>query len=322
MSGHAPVRLLVNPAAGRGHALRRLDAARHALARAGPFDIVTTTQSGDEAQLARDATRDGVRVLVVLGGDGTVSRVAAALVGARSSTALAIFGAGTGNDLAKTLGAPVFDFAAMTSRILRNEPRLIDVGVVDDRVFVNAVGVGFDVSVLEQTARARWLRGSALYAVTALGQLFRFRGVEVGIETPAGTSAGTPAEAPYGSAVSSRENGEPTPTIRRGRWLAIVVANGQWFGGAFRIAPVASVTDGALDLVAIGDASPFRRVQLFAGAPWGRHVQAKEVVHAQHHQVLLHFSTPPQYQADGELYQARSNLLSISVMERALRVIG
>lgn len=97
MTEHAPVRLLVNPAAGRGLALRRLDSARHALERVGPFDVVQTSAAGDEERLALAAVRDGVQILVVLGGDGTVSRVAPALV--HTLTSLAIFGAGTGNDL-------------------------------------------------------------------------------------------------------------------------------------------------------------------------------------------------------------------------------
>ncbi len=314
MSDHAPIRLLVNPAAGRGRALRRLDSARHALARAGPFDMVTTEHAGDESRLAIEAARDGVRTLVVLGGDGTISRVAAALVEAQAETALAIFGAGTGNDLAKTLGAPVFDFDAMTARVYHKDPRVIDVGVADERIFVNAVGVGFDVAVLERTSRARWLRGDALYGVTALGQLFQFAGVDARIE------AGVDVPANRGQTSSMHVPGALAGVQRR--WLTIVVANGQWFGGAFRIAPDASVSDGRLDLVAIGDASPLRRAQLFGGAPWGKHVRAAEVVYAQHPRVLLHFNAPPRFQADGELYQARSNTLEISILPKALRVIA
>jgi len=101
----------------------------------------------------------------------------------------------------------------------------------------------------------------------------------------------------------------------------IVVANGQWFGGTFKIAPDASVSDGRLDLVAIGDASPLRRAQLFAGAPWGRHVTAPEVTCGQHRHVQLHFDAPPRFQADGELYQAHGRTLDISIIPKALRVV-
>jgi diacylglycerol kinase (ATP) len=306
----APVRLLVNPAAGRGRALRRLETAQHALARVGPFDVVTTRAAGDEARLAREAVRDGVRTLVVLGGDGTISRVASALVESGGDTALAILGAGTGNDLAKSLGAPVFDYAAMAERIVAREVRRIDVGEIDGRVFVNAAGVGFDVAVLERTLNARWLRGDVLYAVTALGQLFSYRGfaAEVGVAVA--------EESDTLRAIAD------TAAAHAPRWLTVVIANGQWFGGTFRIAPDASLSDGALDLVAISDASPLRRAQLFGGAPFGRHVHAPEVHYAQHSRVTLRFAEPPLYQADGELYQASSASLEVRVRSLALSVIA
>lgn len=316
MSGHAPVRLLVNPAAGRGRALRRLDAARHALARVGPFDMVTTEASGDEERLATAAAQDGVQTLAVLGGDGTISRVAAALVRAGSPTALAIFGAGTGNDLAKSLGAPVFDFRTMADRILAHSTRVIDVGAINDHVFVNAVGVGFDVAVLERTARARWLRGDALYAVTALGQLFRYDGFSAQLlaaDHATSDRAATPSP-----------QGDPGASTRAfpsaSRWLTIVVANGRWFGGAFCIAPDAQLDDGTLDLVAIGDASPLRRARLFGGAPWGHHVREAEVHYDQRARLTLQFAQPPMYQADGELHRATTRELHIHVLPRALTV--
>ncbi len=301
MSEHAPVRLLVNPVAGRGRALRRLDAARHALERVGPFDVVHTRASGDEARIAGEAVRDGVRTLVVLGGDGTVSRVASALL--HTSTSLAIMGAGTGNDLAKSLGAPVFDFGAMAERIHLNVSRCIDAGDVDGRTFVNAVGVGFDVAVLERATHARWLRGNALYAVTALGALFKFRGfsarIDPGLEEP-----------------------ENSKLVSSNHWLTIVIANGQWFGGAFRIAPSASLDDGMLDLVAITDASPYRRLRLFGSAPWGRHTRAPEVHTAQRVNMSIHFDTPTLFQADGELYRATQPSLNIRIIPQSLRVIA
>lgn len=308
MSQHAGVRLLVNPVAGRGRALRRLDAARHALAQVGPFDMVTTCAAGDEARLAADAVREGVHTLVVLGGDGTVSRVASSLV--HTDTALAILGAGTGNDLAKSLGAPVFDFPAMAERISTRGAQRIDVGEVDGRIFVNAVGVGFDVAVLQRTARARWLRGDLLYAVTALGQLFRYRGFTGQLSLNTATSR---EQSSYVARATA---------TRMSQWLMIVVANGQWFGGAFRIAPDALLSDGLLDIVAIADSRAWRRAAMFGAAPWGRHVRAPEVEHVQQREVRMTCDQPPRYEADGELYQAKTAELRVRSLPGALLVIS
>jgi diacylglycerol kinase (ATP) len=290
----APIRLLVNPAAGRGRALRRLDAATRALARVGPLDVVRTEQSGDEARLALEAARDGVRTLVVLGGDGTVSRVAGALATAGADTPLAILAAGTGNDFAKSLGAPVHDYAAMAERIARGETRRVDIGRLAGRPFVNAAGFGFDVAVLERMTRARWLRGDALYIAAALAELFRFGGVDARVRV--------------------------TPEVldERARWLLVVIANGQWFGGSFRIAPDARLDDGLLDVVLVRDASAVRRARLFAAAPFGKHVRAPEVTTSPSSNCRIETPLPLSCELDGELYKFTADSLHAEVLPGAL----
>jgi diacylglycerol kinase (ATP) len=293
----APTRLLVNPAAGRGRALRRLDAAIRALSHNGPLDVVRTEQSGDEARLALESARDGVRTLVVLGGDGTVSRVAGALVTAGAETTLAILAAGTGNDFAKSLGAPVHDYAAMAERIARGETRRVDVGRLAGRPFVNAAGFGFDVAVLERMTRARWLRGDALYIASALAELFRFDGFDARVRVA------------------------PGAFDAHARWLLVVIANGQWFGGSFRIAPGARLDDGRLDLVLVGNAGAWRRTRLFLAAPFGRHVTQPGVSCQRAADALVEADVPAACELDGERHALDGRLATIDVRPSALVVV-
>lgn len=301
MTHHAPVRLLINPMAGRGRALRQLESARRALERVGPIDVVQTRAAGDETRLATDAVHDRVRALVVLGGDGTVSHVARALVQQASDIPLAILAAGSGNDFVKSLGTPARDYAAMATLIADGHVRRVDVGTIgEQQLFVNAAGFGFDVAVLERTTRARWLRGDALYVASALAELFRFRGVR------------------------ARVHG-PLPDIAQGvpdRHLLVVAANGQWFGGRFRIAPTAVLDDGALDLVVISDASAWRRARLFAAAPWGRHIGAPEVRTARAATVSIATAEPIGFESDGELCAPVSTTCEIRLLAGALTVIA
>jgi diacylglycerol kinase (ATP) len=293
----AAIRLLVNPAAGRGRALRRLDAATRALVRVGPVDVVRTEQSGDEARLALEAAHDGVRALVVLGGDGTVSRVGGALATAGADTPLAILAAGTGNDFAKSLGTPVHDYAATAERIARGETRRVDVGRLGGRPFVNAAGFGFDVAVLERMTRARWLRGDALYIAAALAELFRFGGVEARVRVA------------------------PNALDERARWLLVVIANGQWFGGSFRIAPDARIDDGQLDLVLVRDANTMRRARLFAAAPFGKHVDRPGVICKRTADALVATDGHAACELDGERHVLDSHDVSIDVRPSALVVV-
>lgn len=235
---------------------------------------------------------DGATTIVAVGGDGTLSNVADAIVHSGSDCRLALVAAGTGNDFAKSVGVPAHDYHATARLAVDGPDRRIDVGRVENRHFLNAVGFGFDVAVLESAARVRWLKGSLLYAYAALGQLLRYRGIELAHEADA----------------ASR--------------LLFVVANGRWFGGAFQIAPHASCDDGLLDAVAVADSSPLARVQLFTNALRGSHVRLPAVSVRQARTFSLTFQTPPAYEVDGEYRLANASRLNIECLPGALRVVS
>lgn len=291
-SANRPMVLLVNPVAGRGASARRADQVQRALAAIGVVERHDTRAPGDETRIARDAAIRNARVLAVVGGDGSVSHAARGLVESNSHTPLAIFSAGTGNDFAKSLDAPVHDIDAMVARIISGNTRTVDVGFVDDIPFVNAAGFGFDVEVLERMRTPGLLRGTAAYVGTALGALVGYRGFRARL----------------------RDDAERAQ-------LMLVFANGRYFGGAFHIAPQALLDDGRLDLVSIGDAPTFRRLALFAKALKGAHLGEVEIVHDRIERCRVTFAAPPAFEADGELHQARAAVVEVSVRRGALRVV-
>jgi diacylglycerol kinase (ATP) len=265
------------------------------LERVGGATLLTTHAPGDEARCTREALTRGATTIVALGGDGTVSQIACELVRAQSRVPLGIFSAGTGNDFAKSLGMPIHDFVHVAGLVAAGRFRTIDAARVDDRVFVNVAGFGFDAEVLARTLVPGLLRGNAVYLATAASQLFRYRGFRARIE-----SVGRAPELPASDGLERVRLTPILPTAAR-RWLALVFANGQWFGGTFRIAPAARVADGMLDAVLIGDTSALRRAVLFARATSGRHLGEPEVQSVRHEEFELHFDAPPQFEADGEL---------------------
>src|SRR6185295_19805611 len=156
---------------------------RHAFGAFGVIDIETTSAAGEERTLARTALDQGCTTLVAVGGDGTWSQVAGAILEARADCRLALLAAGTGNDFAKTARAPATDIAE-TARLAVEGPDVrVDVGHVEGRHFLNIAGFGFDIAVLEDCSRITWLSGPALYPVSALRQLFGYRGVEIEINS-------------------------------------------------------------------------------------------------------------------------------------------
>jgi diacylglycerol kinase (ATP) len=290
--------VIVNPASGRGSGARALPAIRSAFSAVGVSEVRVTSVKGDEATQAHRALEEGFDTIVACGGDGTWGNVGNAIIaaGAGRQARLGLLATGTGNDFAKTVGAPARDFAATARLATDGADMPVDVGRVEGRHFLNVSGFGFDIAVLEDIERISWLTGDLLYPYCALRQLFNYRGVDVGI-------------------ASARKRREPR------RHLMLIVANARNFGGSFKIAPGASVTDGKLDAVSIHDAAPLARMRLFAAATKGTHVMAPEVLVEQAPSFTLEFTEPPAFETDGEYNRASGAVVQIDCLPQALRVV-
>ena len=291
-----PIAVIINPAAGRGGIRASIPAIREAFARRGVTAFHETTTIGEEAILAQRAIAAGAKTIVAVGGDGTCSQIANAIVESQSECALSVVPAGTGNDFAKTLGVARYDAEQTADLVTRAQPVLVDVGSIDGRYFLNSCGFGFDASVLEASNRVRFLKGDAVYIYSALKQLLTYKGLQVSADRIA----------PRGTA----------------RMLMVTVSNGKFLGGAFRIAPQASVTDGRLDVCFFDDSGVFERIRLFAAALRGGHLGMPTVSSGRVQDLTLSFDNPPPMELDGELRVARAPVVHLSCLPRVLSVIA
>lgn len=154
--------LIVNPAAGNGFARKVTEQLRQELEHAGrAFQFLYTEYPGHATELARHAVQDGeCSGVIAVGGDGTAYEVACGLLG--TSVPFGIIPSGTGNDFVKTVGIPKKPLEALRF-ILKSKPRAVDVGSLNDRMFLNVCGTGFDVTVLDYTVAAKkYCRGIAV----------------------------------------------------------------------------------------------------------------------------------------------------------------
>lgn len=221
--------ILINRVAGNGRAARIGEQIAGAARELGfPHAILFTEYAGHATELAREAARSGVETVVAVGGDGTVQEVVLGLYG--TETALGIIPAGTGNDASKMLGLPKKPMDALKF-ILENPARGVDAGMVNDSIFFNVGGVGFDVCTLEYANKAKkYVRGMLPYLWGVLCSICAFRPFEIIYE------------------VDGESEVTRTPLIA-------AVANGPFFGGGITIAPNAFPDDGLFDLVFV-DAMP------------------------------------------------------------------
>jgi diacylglycerol kinase (ATP) len=291
--------VVVNPASGKGRGARLAEPVLAALKQAAGGAAIAhalSARAGDEVTIAQQAAAEGYGRIVAVGGDGTWSHVGNAILRSGRDAALGLVAGGTGCDFAKSLGVPARDVAAAARVIAAGHTRVVDVGTVEGRYFLNVVGFGFDIAVIEDTWRVRYLRGSALYLYCALRQLYRFPGFPVEME----------------------EDGQPA---RREEMLMLVIANARVFGGGFHIAPAALLGDGQLDCVAFGNMPLRRRFPIMIDLLRGTHARAPEVRVSRASSFRLRFAGPPAYETDGEWNRAGSSELAIGVRPSALRVL-
>ncbi len=242
-------RLIVNPAAGGGRAVRAVPIIERMLReRDVPFDLVRTERPMHAAQLARQAVDEGCEVVVAVGGDGTSNEVLNGLMQTKrageGTAAMGVLCVGRGNDFAFGAGVP-HTLEAGCEVLAEGHRRIIDIGRVDGdslpagRFFGNGVGIGFDTIVGLEAAKLKHLRGFPGYFVAALKTIFL-----------------------YYRAPRTRIEYDERAIDQRS--LMVSIMNGRRMGGGFMMAPEARIDDGRFDLCI---ASQVGRLRIFALIP-------------------------------------------------------
>jgi diacylglycerol kinase (ATP) len=260
------VRVILNPAAGAGLAMRMVADIGEALRRYDlRHEIVLTRSRGHAADLARAAAHDEVDVVAVVGGDGTLNEVVQAYVSADGTPVkgpdLALIPCGTGGDFKKTLGMSGALEEAV-GRIRHGTRRAIDLGILrltshagDDvtHAFVNiaSFGIGGQVDAIVNS-NPKWLGGKASFFVATLRAMAEYRNASVRVKVDGATWFEGPV-------------------------FNCAIANGRFFGGGMMIAPHADPSDGRFEVVALGDLSKVEVIGLTGKIYKGAHLAADGV---------------------------------------------
>lgn len=299
---------IVNPAAGRGDALRAWRQLERELPEAAGLRLFQTDGPGHAARLARQAAEAGAERLVVVGGDGTVGEVARGLVEsglpAERQPVVGIVPAGTGNDFGLGLGLPQAPREAL-ERGLYGEARPVDLIRVEipgrgSFLGVNTFGAGFDGAVVREVNSA-WYKsflGGLSYHTAVLKGLLTFRPL---------------------TAWLAEEGGEERRYERV--WLCNCV-NTERLAGGMRAAPGADASDGRLDLFLAHDLSRAGALPVFARVIQGRHLGDPRTLVHRVTAFTVRFAEEVAAQLDGEGLGlvAPGTRLRVSVLPGAVRV--
>jgi len=194
------------------------------------YDLIFTEGPNHAIELARRAVEEHIDMVVAIGGDGTVNEVAAPLLFSDSS--LGIIPGGSGNGFAMHLG--IGRKMDQAIKFLNTAKKItIDTCKVNDEFYINLAGVGFDASVAYFTKQSSD-RGFKVYFNGAMKEALSYKNKHYKISFD--------------------------DKVIEDKFLSVNVANASMFGYNFKIAPLANLQDGVLDLVMIRDASKARYI--------------------------------------------------------------
>ncbi|UCD08712.1 MAG: diacylglycerol kinase family lipid kinase [Dehalococcoidales bacterium] len=298
---------IVNPVAGSHSVTKDWENIRYKIQQAGlEFDFEFTQYPGHAVDIARQSIENGYRCLLAVGGDGTINEVANGILISNDpeNTLLGVVNAGTANDFEMSLG--ISDGKHNTGLQWKtHQPVKIDVGVVKcqrqgkqvTRYFVNEVSVGLSAEVVEKW---EYLPGSHnkkfnLFMRTITGYLTLI------------------------NSKNKQLNIEIINNTETGKFCTVVVANGKYFADGMIIAPNATLDDGLLDSIIIGDISRYDLIKIRPKLYDGTHITHEKFNENKVSEISIESEEKLVVEADGDIIG--ESPVSIRVVPSALNVL-
>jgi diacylglycerol kinase (ATP) len=298
--------VIVNPMSGNGWTRRYWSRIDQRLRSQGyAVDYRYTECPGDGARLGREAVASGVAEIVVVGGDGTLNEVVNGILSGPAQPPddliVSLLPCGSGRDFSRSLGIRSFEHAV---EVLANgEVIEVDVGRIHFTrdgsettcYFVNAADVGIGAeTVARLKGSSKRLGGFLTYLIGAASTIIAFRGRPVTV----------------------RVDGEQ---VHDGPAAMVALANGRFHAAGMRLAPMARLQDGMLDILILQDVPKWKLLgSLLPRVYFGWHIGHPAVSHRRGRKVEVTASDPQWFETDGE--QPGTTDLRAEVVPGALRV--
>ncbi len=254
---------IVNPCAGQGKDISKLLSEISRVSEQSKLDVeyYVTKSIGDATTYVKNyCENNGAARFIACGGDGTLNEVVNGAIG-YEGTEVGVYPLGTGNDFRRNFPTECdfFDIHMQIHGATQKCDVIRYVTEIDDKKItgycINMFNIGFDANVADMTSEIKkkpFISGSLAYFLSILINLIKKRGANLKIK------------------VDDRE-------IHTGRLLLTSIANGCYCGGGIKSNPLASVTDGLLNINIIRNISRIRFLTLLPGYMKGTFLSLKNV---------------------------------------------
>lgn len=247
---------IVNPISGKGKTLKAVDRIKKVCEEENlDYEIYFTEYPKDATKIARKY-RFTKNIIYSVGGDGTLNEVLNGIVGTKNL--LGVIPAGSGNDFYKTL-----------SKIDEEYP-VIDIGKVNDRYFINIISIGIDAEVANNVSlmKKRKVPINQIYNASLIYTFFKYKYKDIELS------------------IDEKEQ-------KKGKCTILTICNGQVYGGGYKIAPSAKLTDGYFDVYYVEKVNKPQLPSLIN--------MLKQGIHEKHNKVHKSQATKIKFKCDKEL---------------------
>ena len=295
-------KVILNPYSNRWNSQKRWPETEAALKAAGvKFDLAVSERKGHVTELVAQAVRESFSPVIVSGGDGTIGDalnglMQAAGAGNEPVGPLGIMPTGSANDLAFNVGLPT-DLTAAAQVIAAGRTRLMDIGRLNDKYFVNNSACGLEPYVTIKHEKIHWIKGMARYLVAAVQAIMD--------------------KAEWGAQIQW-DDGEFSGPVS-----LVSIGNGRRTGGFF-MTPHADPFDGKLTL-AFGYRAT--RLGMFQALPRafnedkGSYVELEGMRELHATKISIHLDKPSPAHTDGELFPEWIQNLEYEILPARLKIL-
>ena len=282
--------LVINPKSRNGHS-EELTEAIDLLRNSGIEVEVCVTESPSHMASCIENYREKKGVVIVAGGDGTISSALDSIY--KSEQTLAILPMGTANDLARSLGIS-HDVVAAAQAIVNDKRERINLAKVNNSYFVNVAHVGLGVEVTrELTSEMKKYFGVFAYLGAFTSVMKRNKSFKVQIEADG-----------WKESV---------------RAIHLAVGNGRYYGGGNVVDDDSTLLDGQLNLFCLKPIRWWRLLLLGVNFRNGNLQKAERVVCKKARKISIKTSRAKHIQADGEF--KTDTPANFEVMPKAIEAV-
>lgn len=285
---------IINPAAGKKKGLELVDHIMNNF----PEPLILTTQYPNHASELANLHASPNTIIYSVGGDGTLNEVINGVLASdyASEVIIADVPCGSGNDFIKGFTDEKNPYKLLDT-YKTSHVKIIDIGTVNDRNFINISSIGFDAEIVLGAKKYKQLpliSAGLAYIISVFGTLIKLKGYHVNITIDDGKSQKLDV-------------------------LFITMANGNYYGGGMKAAPNAIIDDGLLDFCIV-DLVKRRQVPfLLPKFMKGKHEHLKELTTMRGSKVTISSGTPLPVNIDGEVMLSTS--ITVSLKEKALKFL-